>query len=85
VPRGDESNRRGLFRNFEVLICEFLGVQWLESSDQEDLLGSRMRIKVWVKAVETATNPEFNEVHSELYKMAKKLHADKEIQGQASL
>jgi len=66
-------------------VCEIKQLLWLENSDQEDLLGSRMRIKAWVKAVENATNPEFNEVHSKLYGMAKKLQADREIQGQAGL
>lgn len=61
------------------LVCEIKQLLMLESRDQEDLLGSRMRIKAWVKAVENATNPEFNEVHSKLYDMAKKLHADREI------
>lgn len=50
-------------------------LQWLESGDQEDLLGKRTRIKAWVKAVENATNPEFNEVHSKLYAMAKEIHS----------
>jgi len=67
-----------------MLMCKYLGVQWLETSDQEDLLGSRTRIKAWVKAVENATNPEFNKVHSKLYEMAKKLHADREFKDKPS-
>lgn len=60
-------------------------VQWLESGDQEDLLGSRPRIKAWVQAVENATNPEFNQVHSSLYAMAKKIQDGRKVAGQSSL
>ena len=60
-------------------------MQWLEHSDQEDLFGSRMRIKAWVKAVENATNPEFNQVHSKLYEMAKQLQDGRKSQEQTSL
>lgn len=67
------------------LVCEIKQLLWLECSDQEDLFGSRPRIKAWVQAVENATNPEFYEVHSKLYEMAKELHDGREFQGQDSL
>lgn len=59
-------------------MCALLAVQWLESSEQEELLGSKKRIKAWIDAVEDATNPQFNEVHSKLYRMAKKLQDGRE-------
>jgi hypothetical protein len=48
-------------------MCDLRRLQWLESSEQEELLGSRKRIKAWLEAVENATNPQFDEVHSKLY------------------
>jgi glutathione S-transferase len=67
------------------LVCEIKQLLWLESGDQEDLLGSRPRIKAWVQAVENATNPEFNKVHSSLYAMAKKIQDGRKVAGQSSL
>lgn len=61
------------------LVCEIKQLLWLESSEQEELLGSRKRIKAWLEAVENATNPQFDEVHSKLYGMAKKLQDDRTL------
>jgi hypothetical protein len=66
-------------------MCDLRRLQWLESSEQEELLGSRKRIKAWLEAVENATNPQFDEVHSKLYGMAKKLQDDRNSQAKASL
>ncbi|KAG0582487.1 hypothetical protein M758_3G063200 [Ceratodon purpureus] len=66
------------------LVCEIKQLLWLESSEQEELLGSRKRIQAWLEAVEKATNPQFNEVHSKLYGMAKHLQDGRKSKEEAS-